>query len=189
MSPVEYFLKAYKIKSVLSWHAQMVFKLLSLLISSEKSTWSFLLASLKTLINSKSCSESRIKFLFGLSFPLIGKFFLVYIIQSRLPEQFQNHRRVLEQLLKPQAAIRKPEQVLRRGLLEGIFTKRQLKIVKTTIAHSKKILFQSLGPSKKYSSCYTIPIMKVLSASAFENQRSEWFQIRGEINKNFNIKR
>jgi hypothetical protein len=38
----------------------------------------FLLASLKTLTNSKSCSASRIKFLFRLSFALIGHFFLVY---------------------------------------------------------------------------------------------------------------
>ncbi len=45
----------------------------------------FLLASLKT--NSKSCSESRIKFLFRLSFALIGQFFVVYI-HRRLSEQF-----------------------------------------------------------------------------------------------------
>jgi hypothetical protein len=43
----------------------------------------FLLASLKTLINSKS----RINFLFRLSFALIGEFFLEYI-HSRLSEQF-----------------------------------------------------------------------------------------------------
>jgi hypothetical protein len=53
-----------------------------------------LLASLKSLTNSKSCSESRIKFLFRLSFALIGHFFLVYI-HSQLSE-----------------AIRKPEQAL-----------------------------------------------------------------------------
>jgi hypothetical protein len=47
----------------------------------------FLLASLKTLTNSKSCSESRIKFLFRLSFALNGQFFLLYI-HSRLSEQF-----------------------------------------------------------------------------------------------------
>jgi hypothetical protein len=67
----------------------------------------FLLASLKTLTNSKSCSERRIKFLFRLSFALIGYFFLVYIRNN-----FHNHRRVLKQLLKAQAAIRKPEQAL-----------------------------------------------------------------------------
>jgi hypothetical protein len=47
----------------------------------------FLLASLKTHTNSKKCSVSRIKFLFRLSFALIGKFFPVYI-HSRLLEQF-----------------------------------------------------------------------------------------------------
>jgi hypothetical protein len=47
----------------------------------------FLLASLKTLIDSENCSESRIKFLFRLSFALIGQFFPVYI-HSRLSEQF-----------------------------------------------------------------------------------------------------
>jgi hypothetical protein len=47
----------------------------------------FLLASLKTLTNSKNCSKSRIKFMFRLSFPLIGQYFLVYI-HSRLLEQF-----------------------------------------------------------------------------------------------------
>jgi hypothetical protein len=45
-----------------------------------------LLASLKTLTNSKNCSASRIKFLFRLSFAFIGGFFPVYI-HSRLPEQ------------------------------------------------------------------------------------------------------
>jgi hypothetical protein len=48
----------------------------------------FLLASLKTLTNSKNCSVSRIAFLFRLSFPLIiSQFFPVYI-HSRLLEQF-----------------------------------------------------------------------------------------------------
>ena len=46
-----------------------------------------LLASLKTLTDSENCSESRIKFLFRLSFPLIGNFFLAYI-HSRLSEKF-----------------------------------------------------------------------------------------------------
>jgi hypothetical protein len=45
------------------------------------------LASLKTLSNSKSCSETHIKFLFMLSFALIGQFSLVDI-HSRLSEQF-----------------------------------------------------------------------------------------------------
>jgi hypothetical protein len=62
--------------------------------------------------NSKSCSESRIKFLFRLSFALNGQFFPVYQVHTFLAgiwNNFQNHRRVSEQLLKPQAAIRKPE--------------------------------------------------------------------------------
>jgi hypothetical protein len=68
----------------------------------------FLLASLKTLSNSKNCSESRIKYLFRLSFA-----FPVYI-HSRLLEQkiFQDHRRASEQLLETQAAIRKPRNML-----------------------------------------------------------------------------
>jgi hypothetical protein len=37
--------------------------------------------------NTTNCSESRIKFLFRLSFALIGRFFSVYI-HSRLFEQF-----------------------------------------------------------------------------------------------------
>jgi hypothetical protein len=73
----------------------------------------FLFASLKTLTNSKSCSESRIKFMFRLSFTLIGKFLLVYsTFTDGFRNNFQNHRRVSEQLLKAQAAIRKPEQAL-----------------------------------------------------------------------------
>jgi hypothetical protein len=47
----------------------------------------YLLASLKRLPNSKSCSECRIKFIFRLSLALLGQFFLVYM-HSRLSEQF-----------------------------------------------------------------------------------------------------
>jgi hypothetical protein len=87
----------------------MVFKFLACLVL-EKINMKFLLASLKSLTNCKSCSESRIKFLFRLSFAIIGHFFLVYI-----------HSQLSEQLLKAQAAIRKPEQALfLRGLLKGI---------------------------------------------------------------------
>jgi hypothetical protein len=46
-----------------------------------------LIASLKTLTDFENCSESRIKFLFRLSFALFGKFLTVYI-HSRLSEQF-----------------------------------------------------------------------------------------------------
>jgi hypothetical protein len=47
----------------------------------------FLLESLKTLTNDKDCSETRIKFLFRLSFSIIGRFSAEYI-HSRLSEQF-----------------------------------------------------------------------------------------------------
>jgi hypothetical protein len=95
------FFKVYTIKSVhvLSLHAQMVFKFLACLV--HQINIKFLLPSLKTLTNTKSCSESRIKFMFRLSIALIGRFILVYI-----------HSWLSEQLLKAQAAIRKPEQAL-----------------------------------------------------------------------------
>jgi hypothetical protein len=64
----------------------MVFQFLACLVL-KKIKMEFLLASLKTPTNSKSCSESRIKFLFRLSFARTGQFFLVYI-HSRLSEQF-----------------------------------------------------------------------------------------------------
>jgi hypothetical protein len=46
----------------------------------------FLLASWKTVTNSKNCSESRIKFLVRLSFALIGLFFQCH--SQRLAKQF-----------------------------------------------------------------------------------------------------
>jgi hypothetical protein len=64
---------------------KLVFNFLACLVL-EIIKMKFLLASSKTLINSKSCSESRIKFLFRLSFALIGRFMLVDIY-SRLSEQ------------------------------------------------------------------------------------------------------
>jgi hypothetical protein len=51
----------------------------------------FLLASLKTFTTSKSCSESRIKILFRLFFPVIGKFSPEYI-HGRLSEQFSESK-------------------------------------------------------------------------------------------------
>ncbi len=61
------------------------------------------------------------KILFRLSFALIGQFFLVYI-HSRLSEQFSESQVGfwIWTVLEAQAAIRKPEQALWRGLLEGI---------------------------------------------------------------------
>jgi hypothetical protein len=79
----------------------------------------FLLASLKTLTNSTNCSESRIKLLLRLSFALICRFFQCTFIAC-FRNNFQEDGRVKEQLLETQAAIRKPEQALWRGLLEGI---------------------------------------------------------------------
>jgi hypothetical protein len=90
------------------------FKFLVCLVQ-EKMNMKFLLASMKTLTNSKSCSESRIKFLFRLSFALIGRFF-----SCTFRNNFQDHRWVTEQPLETHAAIRIPEQDLCRGLLEEI---------------------------------------------------------------------
>ncbi len=65
----------------------MVLKFLAcLFIKKNQYGMKFLLASLKTLTNSKRFSESRIKFLLRLSFALLGQFFLVYI-HSWLSEQ------------------------------------------------------------------------------------------------------
>jgi hypothetical protein len=87
-------------------------------------------------------SLKHLLILFRLSFTLIGKFLLVNI-HSRVSEQFSE-----SQLVKAQAAIRKPEQALWIAWLKGVSqfvsdfvkvsrTKRQLKIVKTISAHSK----------------------------------------------------
>jgi hypothetical protein len=75
----------------------------------EKNQYEVFLASLNTLTNCKSCSKSRIQFLFRLSFVLIGQFFLLYI-HSWLQEQFSESEAGSEQLLKAQAATSKPEQ-------------------------------------------------------------------------------
>jgi hypothetical protein len=106
----------YSIHSVLSVHALMVFKFLACLVQ-EKIKIKFLLASLKTLKNSKKCSVSR-------SVPAFlcshwSNFSPCTFIAS-FRNNFEDHRRVTEQLLETQAAIRKPEQALWRGLLEGI---------------------------------------------------------------------
>ncbi len=62
-----------------------------------KNNLMFLLASLKTLTNSKTCFESRIKILFRLSFALTGRFYPVYnYIHGRLSEQFEDHWRLSE---------------------------------------------------------------------------------------------
>jgi hypothetical protein len=72
----------------------------------------FLLDSLKTLADSENCSEKAASN-FCSGFPLLS---LVYFFQctfiAGFRNNFQNHRQVSEQLLKAQAAITKPEQVL-----------------------------------------------------------------------------
>ncbi len=59
-------------------HAQMVFKILASLIR-KKINEKFLLASLKTLANSKNCTSHQISVSIRLSFALVGRFFPVYI--------------------------------------------------------------------------------------------------------------
>jgi hypothetical protein len=76
----------------------MVFTIFSCLFV-KKSKVKFLLASLKPLTNSKSCSESRITFLFRLSFALLS---VQGTCIAGFRNNFQNHRRVSEQLLKAQ---------------------------------------------------------------------------------------
>jgi hypothetical protein len=75
-----------KFNSVTFVQAQMVFIFLLVLIK-RKVNVKFMLASLKALTNDKDCSETRIKFLFRLSFSLIGRFSAEYI-HIRLSKQF-----------------------------------------------------------------------------------------------------
>jgi hypothetical protein len=67
----------------------------------------FLHASLKTLTNSKTCSEISV-----LAFiALIGQFSPVYsTFMASFRNNFQDQRRLSEQLLESQAAIGKPEE-------------------------------------------------------------------------------
>ncbi len=157
MSPVEYFFGClqYTKKSVLSVYAQMGFYILSLPSSREKLIWSFWLLLWNYLLILKNCSVSCIKFVFWLSFALIGRFFPVYIhsrifgtifrITGRLRNNFCRHMRLSESR----------KQALWRGLLQGIsqlvsdcveasrnlildfLHKKTIQIVKTISAHSK----------------------------------------------------
>ncbi len=61
------FFKAYKIKSVLSLHAQMVFKFLACLVQEKMIYLKFLFVSLKTLTKSKIVPEAASYFLYRLS--------------------------------------------------------------------------------------------------------------------------
>ncbi len=68
------FLKAYKIKSVLSEYAQMVLKFLRCRMKGKSKQKAY--AASKSLPNSEDCSESRIRISVPASFSLIGRFFL-----------------------------------------------------------------------------------------------------------------
>ncbi len=61
--------------------------------------------------DSENCFESSIKLLFRLIFALTGQYFQCTFIAG-FRNNFQDHRRVTEQLLETQAAIRKPELAL-----------------------------------------------------------------------------
>ena len=71
----------------------------------------FLLASLKTLTNSKNCSESCIKFLFRLSLLSLVDFFQCTFMAD-LGTIFRDHRWAFKKLFQTQGTIRKPEQSL-----------------------------------------------------------------------------
>jgi hypothetical protein len=71
--------KAYTTKSLLSVHAHKVFNFLDRLVLEKNEVFACFFEN----SNSKICSESRIKFLFGLSFALC---------HSRLSEQFSGSR-------------------------------------------------------------------------------------------------
>jgi hypothetical protein len=101
------YLKAFRMKSVLSVHAQMIFKFLAYLVR-EKNKYKFLLAFLKKLTNSNNCTERCIKFLFRLSFAVLGLFSFVYTVHSWqafrtifiITAVFQNNFRVAGGYLK-----------------------------------------------------------------------------------------
>ncbi len=69
---------------------------------------------MKTLTNSKNYPKSRKKFVFQLSFALIGRFSPVNI-HGRLSEQFLGSQAALGTFLESQAAIGKSEQAPEEG--------------------------------------------------------------------------
>ncbi len=86
-------MKAYKFISVHPVYAQIDFKCLVCLVK-EKNKYKNLLASLKILgFNSNNGFESHIKFLFSLSFGLIGRF-LQCKFMAGFPNKFQDCRRL-----------------------------------------------------------------------------------------------
>ncbi len=116
-SPDEYFYWINKTLAVLSVNG---LKCLAFLVQ-DKIIMKCLLASLKVLTNFKDCSESCRRFLFGfLSLLLLNV--LQGTFMADFPNNFQDHRRLSEQLSESQAAIRKLEQAPWRRLgtvLEG----------------------------------------------------------------------
>jgi hypothetical protein len=113
MSPVEYFFKGTynTIKSILSVHEQLLFIFLTCLVQ-DKINVKILLASLKTLTNFKHCySESRIKFVFRLSFALIGRFFPVFI-HSRLSEPFSGSQAGFGKTFRETGGYQKAENMI-----------------------------------------------------------------------------
>ncbi len=90
-SPNEFF-KAYKIKSVLSVHPQMVLNFFACFVE-EINKHNISACFLENTSQSKDCSNNRIKFLFRLSFSLIGRFFPVDI-PGQLSEQLSGTQAV-----------------------------------------------------------------------------------------------
>jgi hypothetical protein len=107
----------------------------------------FLLATWKTLTDSENCSKSRIKFLFWLSFALIGQLFPVYI-HSRLSEQFSGsqagYRRLSESRNKFPSLLEGISQLVcdfikaSKNFNLDFLRKKKLKIVQTISAYSKR---------------------------------------------------
>jgi hypothetical protein len=96
----------------------------------------FLLASLKTLTNSKSCSASRIKFLFRFSFALICQFFLVYI-HCQLSKQFSESQVGFGTTFKGTGGYQKAETSYLKRVTEGI-----LKLVSDFIEASRNFILE-----------------------------------------------
>jgi hypothetical protein len=127
----------------------------------------FLLASLKTLTNSINCSENRIKFLFRLSFAIIGTFI------AGFRNNFQDYGTTFRDTGGYQKFRNK---LLERGLLEGISQLVSVfieaarnfnldflykKTMKTISAHSKSTV-STFRTFKKKSSSDNIPFSSPL---------------------------
>jgi hypothetical protein len=118
------FFKASTIESVLSVHAEIVFKFTGCLFKEQKINIMFLLDSLKHLLILNMLPKAESKFLSQLFFSVIGRFCLcfsaigrfspMFISNSRLTEQFQDHRRLIACILRVEiAAVVKAELIFR----------------------------------------------------------------------------